>query len=191
MRVIVACVLVFLAWQCARAEEKVPEWFRFDAQRPYAIFDAWKELSTRKAATCLGENWKVLGGRLVNKQGRPIPHTQISLDLVRGKAWRANLETDANGYFLIYSPFSLELGSGETSISGRTNERSVSATPGYPTSQAGQTFAYKRQAGRTCDAILLMREEDRAFYVFRCDDQTGFDANECKTFQREYLEQKV
>jgi hypothetical protein len=177
--------LALLNWQAASGDEDVPEWFRFDEKRPYAIFEAWKELSTRRAMICLGESWKVLGGRLVNEQGEAVPNTPIRMNLVPGKAISATLQTDNRGYFLVYSPFSLELMSGEA-----YDGRNVTATPDYPASQAGQAFAYKRRAIRICQITLAMREEDRAFYVLTCDDQTGFDAEEFKAFEREFLEQK-
>jgi hypothetical protein len=185
LRVLVVGVLAWLGVQCAYADENVPDWFRFDAKQPYAIFDAWKELSTRKAATCVGENWKVIAGQLQNEQGMPIENTSIRFDLVSGKSFHANVQSDANGYFILYSPWDLKMDDDRP-----VNGRFVFATPGYPTSQAGQAFAQKCSAGRTCKSRLVRSEADRAFYVLTCDDRTGFDATNFKVFEKEYLAKK-
>src|SRR5262245_26124930 len=182
---ILVIVLLFVSGRIGTTEDKVPDWFHFDSARPYAIFDAWKELSTRKAATCVGENWKVIAGQLQNEQGTPIANTSIRFRLVSGKSFHANVQSDANGYFILYSPWDLKIDDARP-IYGRT----VFATPGYPTSQSGQAFAYKCSAGRTCKSRLVRSEADRAVYVLTCDDRTAFDATDFKAFEKEYLAKK-
>ncbi|HEY2414571.1 MAG TPA: hypothetical protein VGI40_20155 [Pirellulaceae bacterium] len=179
-------MLLLSTGRIAIAEDIVLNWFRFDSERPYAIFDAWKELSTRKAAICVGENWKVIAGQLQNNHGKPIANTALRFDLVSGKAVHADLQTDANGYFIIYSPWYLDIDDDEPS-----NGRRVIATPGYPVTQAGQYFAYKCSAIRMCKSKLVTKENDRAFYVLTCDDQTAFDADKFKAFEQEYLAKRI
>jgi len=189
---VLAGLLAMLAWRSAGAEDKVPDWFRFDSARPFAIFDAWKELSTRKATICLGENWSVLAGRVENKRGEPVRNTPIEL-LERGAKSRAaiHLQTDEAGHFVIYSPLSLEIGPRDGSIP-RPFEPGffIVATPGFPATQAGKFYAYKRHGSRWCQPKLLLREQERAFYLLTCDDQSSFDADEFQTFEREYLARK-
>jgi hypothetical protein len=134
------------------AEETVPEWFRFDAARPYAIFDAWKELSTRKASICLGENWQVLAGRLENERGEPIRNSPLVIShntVIRGYSVR--LQTDEHGYFIVYSPYAVKLGPrNPNGLPAGMDGSHVSATPGFPVSPAGQAFAVQCKAWRSC-----------------------------------------
>src|SRR5438105_13738942 len=101
IRILLIGFLVLLGSRCGSAEEKVPECFHFDAARPYAIFDAWKELSTRKAMICLGENWQVLAGQLQNKRGEPIRNCPIQIQEFNHHYTAARLQTDDSGYFII------------------------------------------------------------------------------------------
>src|SRR5262245_62148213 len=108
----VALAIVFFLLSCrlSQAQDTVPEWFKFNADRPYAVFDAWKELTTREAATCLGYNWEVLAGRLEDNQGQPVADTPISFSYYDGiRGYGLRIQTDGSGYFIIYSPYSLEI----------------------------------------------------------------------------------
>jgi hypothetical protein len=184
--------LAVLSSAHGNTEETVPDWFHADETRPYAIFDAWKELTTRKAMVCLGENWAVLAGQLQNERGEPIPDSPITIHhhtFIR--SYSVTLQTDRRGYFLVYSPYSLQLGPRDpNSNSGRLDGCFVSATPGFLISQLGQAFAHKCKASRQCRTRLVQREVERAFYILTCDDQTGFNQGEFETFTPEYLERK-
>ena len=65
------------------AEEPVPDWFHFDAKRPYQIFDAWKQLSTRDATIYLSENWNVIAGRVLTAPAMNAINTFDDPDAVR------------------------------------------------------------------------------------------------------------
>jgi hypothetical protein len=62
----------------AASPPSVPSWFVSDPGDAYAIFSAWKNLSTRDAAVCLGAGWNVLGGQLVDEQGSPMALSRLS-----------------------------------------------------------------------------------------------------------------
>src|SRR5262249_41051082 len=94
-RVVLTANFFLLSCCLSQAQDTVPEWFKFNAERPYAIFDAWKELSTREAAICLGDTWQVLAGRLEDERGTPLGNTPIWLShdtATRGYSLR--LQTD-------------------------------------------------------------------------------------------------
>src|SRR5262249_12420211 len=158
-------------------EEQVPEWFRYDPARPYAIFDAWRELSTRKAMVCLGENWQVLAGQLQNERGEPIPNSPIHISHYTGiRGYGVGLQTDGSGHFVVYSPYTLEFGQRDPENEiGILNGCFVSAAPGFPNSHAGAAFAAKCKASRQCKTQLVRRDGERAYYVFACSDNTPFD----------------
>src|SRR5262245_14808613 len=138
-RIHVALTITFSLLSCrlSPAQEAVPEWFKFNAQRPYAIFDAWKELTTREAAICLGSNWEVLAGRLEDDRGNPLDNMLIVLShdtFIRSYSLR--LQTDQSGHFIVYSPYSREIATG---LDGDFRQRgtNVSAAPGFPNTSTG------------------------------------------------------
>src|SRR2546421_9308556 len=94
-----APTLIALFCRLSQAQDTVPEWFKFNAERPYAIFDAWKELSTREAAICLGDTWQVLAGRLEDERGNPLGNTPIWLSHETGiRGYSLRLQTDQSGH---------------------------------------------------------------------------------------------
>jgi hypothetical protein len=173
------------------ADDAIPAWFQPDASRPYAVFDAWKELTTRDAAICLGETWQVLAGRLQNERGQPLPNTPISISHATAlRRYRVQVQTDAAGFFIVYSPYSLDLA--EPSEQEGVHRRStVTATPGFPGTPAGYAFAAKSQGFRQCKPQALLRDEERAFYVLTCNDETSFDAESFRAFEREFMARKT
>jgi len=179
------------------ADETVPEWFRYDPTRPYAIFDAWRHLATREAALYLGKEWEVLGGILIDQHGKPLPRTPLTIRFHNNiRSFAANLVTDDNGYFLIYSPYSLRV-SPTVSADVRGDDATVSsvpqlplpcgfsACPGYPFSEAGLAFARENRAGSTCGAKPLLERKDRAFYILVCWPKGDFDPDAFARFKEE------
>jgi hypothetical protein len=151
----------------------VPAWFREDPAQPYAIFDAPKHLSTPSAVVYLGAEWTTLGGRLEDAQGRPLPSCHVSINDFGGiRGYSARLCTDADGYFLIYSPYSLR---------GCT----FSAAPGYPNTSAGIRYAASQNDVKTCVASLLYQAADRAFYRLVADSHNRFSLSGLEAFSRD------
>jgi hypothetical protein len=192
-RVLLALALL-IGSHCADAQERdeVPDWFRFDAEQPYAIFDAWKHLSTRAASICLGENWQVLAGRLQNARGEPLENTPIAIVEAGGiRVLSAQLQTDASGHFIVYAPYSLQLTTKDAEAERRPQlGRFVSAASGFPPTPAGRAFAAERQAFQRCQRKLLSQDGQRAFYVLTCEDGPAFDAGAFRAFEAEYLQRK-
>lgn len=186
-----AVLAVLLAGQVASGQEEVPEWFRFDAAQPYAVFDAWKSLSTREAAICLGETWKVLAGRLLNERGEPVRNCPITIrQHMAIRTYSVNLRTDDRGYFLVYSPYSLDLDADENP-NGRIDRRClITAWPGYPDSDVGRAFAYQNKYWRPCLPKRIVRDDERAYYELTCDDASSFEAKSFAAFEHKRQAQK-
>src|SRR6266404_508227 len=123
----------------------VPSWFISDSGDPGAIFSAWKNLSTRDAAVYLGADWTVLGGQLVDEQGRPLGLTHVSVSYSEAiRSYGADLVTDKDGFFLIYSPYSLEV-SESADDPRQYGVCRFHASPGYPSSIAGAHYAVEKK----------------------------------------------
>jgi len=80
------CLVILIALSLAtlgtpsRAEESVvPDWFKSDPDKPYAIFDAWRKLSTTESALYLGSGWACLAGVLQDKTGKPIGNCPLAI----------------------------------------------------------------------------------------------------------------
>lgn len=184
------------------AAETVPDWFRPDPTRPYAIFDAWRGLSTREAAVylhchVLDRAWTVLAGVLKDEDGRPLPLTPIGIYYHGGlRGYGARFRTDAKGCFLVYSPYSLNVRSNVTEAelaamtseerSAYMNERACkfTACPGYPYSELSFRYAASKDDFRRCRAKLVMEAADRAFYELTCERENTFDEDGFREFQR-------
>src|SRR5438132_12071331 len=104
-------LLLLLPVLASAGPPSVPPWFVSDTSDPYAIFSAWKNLSSREAAVYLHDGWRVLGGQLVDEKGNAMGLTRLSGSggdsSSRGEG--ADLVTDKNGYFLIYGPQSIDV----------------------------------------------------------------------------------
>jgi hypothetical protein len=179
-------LIALVAVASASAAEPVPDWFQFDAKRPYQIFEAWKQLSTREATICLGENWNVLAGRVVTAAGRPAANSPLLLDDRSSNHGLVELQTDARGQFIVYGPDSPELGLQEERRVFMRGQF-VLAAPGFPTTQAGRFFAHQRKAMHHCQSKLLAREGDWQFYELTCPETPAFDAGEFAAFEPEFL----
>lgn len=184
--------IAFAAVATGQADDQVPGWFRTNPDKPQAIFEAWQQLTTREAMLCLGENWQVLAGRVFDDRGAPLARTPIELHLsTHIRSYSAPLQTDDNGHFIIYAPYSPTLGpkdraAGDLALNGCF----LLAAPGFPNTPLGRAFAAKRGAFRACDQNLLMREGERAYYSLTCKSDTLFDAAEFAAFEREYATRK-
>jgi hypothetical protein len=133
----------------------VPSWFISDASDPYAIFSAWKNLSTREAAVYLGAGWNVLGGQLVDEQGNPMALARLSgsyADAIRG--YGVDLVTDKDGYFLIYGPQYLDVDESATD-SLKLRSWRFHVAPGYPSSPKGALYAAEKKDIKRASARLL------------------------------------
>lgn len=184
----------------AAAGEPVPDWFQYDPGKPHEIFDAWRGLSTREAALYWRSNWNVLAGVLKNEKGEPMPFCNLAVTynaVIR--SYHATLRTDENGYFAIYGPPSVDCKNRLTKEQYQemtreerlaySNKRGCefSASPGFPYSQMGYAYAREARGYRLCTAELVMRREDRAFYVLTCDDTSTFDPKGFEDFRKKYV----
>lgn len=185
-RITIALALLAYPFALSAAPpSSVPSWFLPHAEDPEAISVAWKYLSTREAAVYLGSSWTVLGGQLVDEKGQPLGFTRLSLsysEAIRG--YGADLITDKDGYFLIYSPYSLDVA--ESADDPR--QYSVCrfyAVPGYPLDSFAARYAVDRKDVKVARAQLLFREADRAFYQLSVDGHHRFEAAGFETFRSE------
>jgi hypothetical protein len=188
----VALTTTFVLLSCclSQAQDAVPEWFKFNAERPYAVFDAWKELSTREAAICLRDNREILAGRLEDGRGQPLGDTPISISYYDGiRGYGLRLQTDGSGYFIIYSPYSLEI-LADFGGGFRGKGTSVSAAPGFPNTSTGYAFAAKSKGVFPCKPKRLLNLKDRAFYILTCDSRADFNADDFRAFEQERLTHK-
>ena len=143
---------LFLHPIASRADVTVPDWFQYDAARPYAVFDAWEHLSTRAAAVYSGSDGKVLGGILTDTQGHPLPNTALGVTWISETGISNKVRTDDNGRFLIYGPYSLTGGQ-------------FYADPGYPPTAPGWDYAGSQKEIKECSAHAVYQRSDRAFLV--------------------------
>jgi hypothetical protein len=180
--------LLFVLWfpgLAGASPLSVPSWFIADASDPYAIFSAWKNLSTREAAVYLGAEWNVLGGQLVDEQGNPLALTRLSgsyADGIRGHV--VDLVTDKDGYFLIYGPQYLDVDESATD-SLKLRSWRFHVAPGYPLSPKGALYAAEKKDIKTAGAQLVLKQEDRAFYVLTVDRHNSFNQQEFDSFRAE------
>jgi hypothetical protein len=186
---------------CTSTPPSVPNWFADDPAKPYAIFDAWKQVSNRRAAVVLGGSWNTIGGVLTDQRNRPLPLTPLRFE---ASEWHQtatmDLITDLNGYFIVYG-----VGVGALDVGGPPVKPSRSASaktlpiafprdpsrlfacPGYPDSHAGRVFADSRKEMRLCDGQLLMKTADRAFYHFTVKNENSFTPAAFLAFQNSLL----
>src|SRR5215475_9028388 len=102
----IALTILILLFASNKCEAQVlPQWFAAAENDPYAIFQAWKSLSTRDAVLYLGMDWRALGGVLKDENGAPLPLTPIQLSFDGGlRSYSARVMTDKDGYFIVYNP---------------------------------------------------------------------------------------
>jgi hypothetical protein len=196
MRTLIAAVfLPFLLGAAGAQEPLVPEWFQYNPDRPYAIFDAWRSLTTREAALYWTNEWTVIAGVLHDERGEPIrrcPLTICYYSSIRG--YRATLCTDDNGHFIIYGPLALTCRDRSRLSDHMTREEytaywnsrgcEFSACPGYPYSKLGYRYARESRGSRACRPELVTQRDDRAFYVLTCDGTSTFDAEGFEQFKK-------
>jgi hypothetical protein len=169
-------VCLLLAGVPAAAEEAtVPAWFRPDPKNPYAIFDAWRNLSTTEAAVCWQGDWSVYAGCLRDERGKPMANCPLWIfdgnkehdGSEFGFGGPNQLKTDKDGCFIIYSP---------------RRELDFSAAPGYPFSAMGLQFAEANKDLVACDARVIRVADDRRFYVLTCPRKSTYDEKEFRKF---------
>jgi hypothetical protein len=112
----------------------------------------------------------VLGGQLVDKSGRPIANAPIEITYITAiRGYFADLVTDANGYFVVYGPYSLKVREGPPRDDIFGDEVRLSAFPGFPPTVAGRDFALQKKAFAACSARTIAHGGDWAYYVFTVD----------------------
>ena len=166
----------------------VPSWFNRNPNDPHAIFSAWRNLSAREAALFLGNGWTVLGGQLRDQEGKPLALTPITIyynAVIR--SFSATLMTDRDGYFLIYSPYSLDVRGPGTESMSQGRFCLISAAPGYPPTELGMAYAASKREVRVAAAQPLLREADRAFYALTVEGHNTFDERGFAAFRAEML----
>lgn len=177
------CFLLLSPILVRAAPASVPSWFISDSGDPGAIFSAWKSLSTRDAALYLGAGWTVLGGQLVDEQGRPLGLTRVSLSYSEAiRSYGADLVTDKDGYFLIYGPYSLEVSESEDDHRQFGVCRFYVA-PGYPLTVLGARYAVEKKDIKSARAQLLFREAEKAFYRLTVDGHSSFNKEEFDSYR--------
>jgi len=186
MKLVCWMPLLLLPFPAMAEEEPVPPWFARKTGDPYALFSAWRELSTPEAAADLGGPAGAIGGLVKDEQGRPLPNTTITFHYDGiGKGSRTGLVTDAKGYFIVYGPPQPKMRPrkppGEAQASPE-EQRAIHdrpgcdllAAPGYPPSELAREYANARGEWRICIPQPLMEEADRAFYVFQVKSENTF-----------------
>lgn len=184
MRIGIVLTILFALQTTSRGEQPVPEWFKFDAARPQDLFEAWKHLTTRDAVLHAWPSltgWYVVGGVLVDEKGAPIPHCPLQILYVNFKAYSARLMTDANGHFVIYSPFA------KPAADDRT--QTFYACPGYPYSEQGIRFAGTRREMKPCSVQVTSLSDQHCFCTLTCTRQSTFNKAEFEEFQQQELRQ--
>jgi len=163
-----------------------PQWFVADNDQ-YGIFQAWKFLSARDAALYLGVDWKALGGVLRDENGVALPLTPILLAFNGGiRANSANVMTDKDGYFIVYSPYSIDISGDDRSLDLSFK---VYACPGYPYSFQGYAYAEAKGDVKICNPKLLYKTEDRAFYELSVQSKNSFDEDGFTKFREKLREE--
>ena len=167
------CLLISGTPATAAEGEAVPAWFKSDPAKPYAIFDAWRNLSTTEAVIVWGSDWNVFAGCLQDEHGKPIGNCPLWAEPQHGSgSWffgrrPTRLKTDKDGYFIIYSPYPT-LG--------------FAAAPGYPFSEIGLRFAQANDGFVGCDARVVHVSNDRRFFVLTCPRKNTFDEKDLNRF---------
>ena len=176
----VFCLLAFGAPAVAETPV-VPAWFRPDANKPYAIFDAWRNLSTSEAMLVWENRWGVSAGCLKDERGKPIADCPLYVDEAlpvghpgSGRMHPDKLKTDRNGCFIVYSPY---------------RDLAFYAAPGYPFSPRGYRYAQMNGALVECGARAIQVSDERRFYVLTCRRKGACEEKGLKRFFERELAQ--
>ena len=155
-------------------EPTVPVWFKPNPKNPYAIFDAWRNLSTTEAVVCWRSNPSVYAGCLRDETGRPIASCPLwvfdggfHFGSEAGFGGPNQLKTDKDGYFIVYSP---------------RRELAFSAAPGCPFSAIGLQFAEANERRVTCEARVIQVSDERRFYALTCPRKSTYDEEGFRKF---------
>ncbi len=167
------------------ASAQVPGWF--DSGSPRALSQAWRGLSTRRAALFLWAKTTVLGGQLVDAEGRPMPNTALGFEYITTiRGYHADLITDDHGYFVVYGPYVLSIHDGplDRDPVHAIDDISAYAMPGFPATTSGRAFAIERGVYAACRAKRVAGGEDWAYYVLTTGARVPFDSEEFSRFQK-------
>ena len=171
----VALVLGASSMTALSEESAVPDWFRPAPDEPYAIYEAWRNLSTKEAALYLGPGWDVCAGVLRDEKGNPIANCPLIVSYHDGiRGYGARLRTDESGFYIVYSPY------------GRMPfdpERvTFRAAPGYPFTQMASAFASANRGYRKCSVRAVHVSDDRCFCFLTCARGSDFDEDAFRKF---------
>ncbi|HNJ41363.1 MAG TPA: hypothetical protein PKZ53_12790 [Acidobacteriota bacterium] len=178
-----------ISFESPELAHEIPDWFRYNPNDPYAVFQAWRNLTTREAIISQRDGWWVLAGILKDEAGRPVPFTPIRSGCttpipIRGVD-NGRCITDQNGYFIIYGTCDLDADMGTIERDDGLILRGgvyFSVCPGYPATNQGQNFADYKKAWMGTTPQLAYRLEDRAFYVVTVAEKIPFDEQEFARF---------
>ncbi len=175
---------------CFAAAPDVPNWFKPDPKNPYAIFDAWRRLSTTEAALYLDEGWYVFAGVLRDEAGKPIANCPLEIAYEyatwdSGEPLFADLRTDKDGLFIIYSPpppVPPQNKTGEVPPDEDDRGPVFYAAPGCPFSPLALRFGHENQKFKECRAQAITVSDERQFFILTCPRQSTFNEGEFRTF---------
>ena len=160
----------------AADEPAVPAWFRPDPKDPYAVFDAWRHLSTTDAVLICSSMWDVCAGCLRDENGKPMancPLAAIAFHEVGSycPGIPERLVTDKDGYFIIYGP---------------DDGLKFSAAPGCPFSPIAWQYASANRGVVACNSRVIQLSKERRFDALTCLRKSTYNEKELDKFvQRE------
>lgn len=186
-----------------------PDWFRGAGNDPYAVFAAWKALSTRDAALAVGAGWGTVGGVVRDAAGRPVAGCPLSVSHGGPPGWSfsVGLVTDAEGRFILYGTTEkpatererVEAEKAEAEKAETDSDRirrmladrcgpkgfHFRAAAGYPASSIGRRFAHEKKAWRECRVVSVTEALPGQFFCdLAVDGGFTFEAKAFEEFVR-------
>jgi hypothetical protein len=173
--------LFVVALSCRADEPVVPKWFHRDPENPYAVFDAWRHLSTTEASLYRwSKESEICAGILRDQQGRPIGYCPLSVGYHDGlRGYGGYLKTDKDGFFYIDSvPRPQEVVKDVLNYRGSY----FSAAPGYPFSEIGMAFAFANEGFKKCQVKVVPVPGMGLFVTLTCPPGKKYDEGEFHKF---------
>ncbi|MGA2434007.1 MAG: hypothetical protein ABSG25_01840 [Bryobacteraceae bacterium] len=168
----------------ADSKDAVPSWFRPEPSGTNRLFEAWRSLSTRRAALHLWQNRDVVAGQLLDANGKPVAFAPLTTTLDGPAAnYEARWITDKDGYFIIYGAYALE--ARDAAAPAPASGFAINAAIGYPATDAGWKFAVQKHAVQAAVPKLAAKGDHWAYYVFTmpAGPAPKFDAAEFDAFE--------
>lgn len=166
----------------AISNSAVPAWFRANPADPGRLFNAWRSLSTRRAALHLWQNQDVVAGQLLDASGKPVSFAPITTTLDGAANYEARWITDKDGYFIIYGAYALE--ARDVAAHAPAPGFGIRVALGYPATDAGWKFAVQERGVATANPQLIAKGDHWAYYTFTVDASSAakFDAAKFAAF---------